>query len=66
MNTATHGHRGGEFGHGKKSVSDSATLRNYELLGYLMSIGDVVAALGIMITICGVSLLTLYTALGAL
>lgn len=33
---------------------------------YLLSMLDVVIALGIMIAICGFSLLSLYTALGAL
>lgn len=43
----------------------SKTIAGHAVIGYLMSIGDVVVALSIMIAICSLSLLSLYSALGA-
>lgn len=43
-----------------------SNMTGHALVGYLMSIADVVLALGIMISISGISLLTLYSAVGAL
>jgi hypothetical protein len=59
-------HRFGQYGHIYSPSNKSLALNGSDLYTYLLSIRDVVAALGIMILICASSLLTLYTALGAL
>lgn len=66
MKTLNERHRFGQYGHNNAPGSKSRALSGYGFYGYLLSIGDVMAALGIMIIICAGSLLTLYTALGAL
>lgn len=54
------------YGHNKPATAWIDVIPTQTMLGYLMSIGDVVLALSIMIGICSLSLLSLYSALGAL